>query len=153
MALKRQHKKGFSILEIMVVLVLLGLIISIVAPRVQDALLGGQQKAVKIQIKQIEGYLDRYNIDCSAYPTTAEGLEALVKKPASCPSWNPKGYTPNKKVPVDPWNMKFQYRSDDGVDYEIISYGKDKKEGGEGDNKDFSSKDEEGTPESEGESE
>jgi general secretion pathway protein G len=141
----KKNNKGFSLLEIMVVLVLLGLIISIVGPRITNALFSGQSKAVKIQIKQIEGYLDRYRLDCSAYPTTDQGLKALVEKPSSgkaCPNWDPSGYAPNKKVPKDPWNNEFIYRSDDGFEYEVISLGQDGKEGGEGENADFSSKEE-----------
>jgi general secretion pathway protein G len=139
----KNKKSGFSLMEIMIVLILLGLIISIVGPRITGALSSGQRKAVMIQIKQLEGYLDRYRLDCGSYPLTEPGLKALIQKPESgCPQWDPSGYAPGKKLPVDPWGTPFDYKSSDGFEYEIISYGQDKVEGGEGEKADFSSKEE-----------
>ena len=148
--IKRNKKrlKAFTLVEIMMVLVLLGLVMTIVGPRLTGALFGGQRRAVKIQIKQLEGYLDRYRLDCNFYPTTDQGLKALIEKPSGgkpCPNYDPNGYLPggtNKKVPTDPWGTEFIYTCEDGINYVIKSLGKDGVEGGEGENADISSTDE-----------
>lgn len=147
---KLKNSKGFTLVEIMLVLVLLGLILSIVGPRVTGALFSGQTKAARIQIKQIEGYLDRYQIDCNFYPTTDQGLKALVSKPTTgraCPNYSVTGYAAGKKVPKDPWGNDFIYRCEDGRNYEIISLGADGVEGGEDENADISSNEDAATAE------
>jgi len=139
----KNKKYGFTLVEIMLVLALLGLIMTLVGPRIVGALFSGQSKAVKIQIKQIESYLDRYQLDCNFYPTTEQGLVALIEKPSSgrgCPNYSPSGYMPGKKVPQDPWGNDYVYESD-GLNFTLKSLGKDGAEGGEGENADISSED------------
>lgn len=147
-----KNKKGLTLIEIMLVLVLLGVVFSMIGGRLMGALFGGQYKAVKIQIKQIEGYLDQYKLDCGSYPTTDQGgLKALVEKPTvpgpngkECRDYNPLGYVPGKvrKTPRDPWGNEFVYTSENGVDYVLKSLGQDGVEGGEGEKADISADEE-----------
>lgn len=139
------NRKGFTLLEIMIVLVLLGLVASIVLKNLNPN--RGKIQAVKIQIKQLESSLDRFKLDCNFYPTTEQGgLKALIEKPGagrSCPNYDPEGYLDRKKsVPKDPWGVEFAYECTDGQNYVIKSLGPDGTEGGEGQNADISSADE-----------
>ena len=144
--ISKQKQHGFTLIEIMIVLALLGLVFSIVGRRVVGGLFRGQRQAAKIQIKQIEGDLDRYRLDCNFYPTTDQGMAALHTKPSagrSCPNYDPAGYLAgSKNSPKDPWGTEYKYTSDDGLTYEIKSFGRDGKEGGEGEDSDISSADE-----------
>lgn len=138
----KKKQKGFTIIEILLVLALLGMVASFVLGDAFDSFGQGQVQAAKIQIKRIEGELDRFRLDCNYYPYTGQGLEALVNAPSSgrqCPNYSPKGYI--KKVPKDPWDNDFVYTCEDGANYTIVSLGADGQEGGEGDNADISSED------------
>lgn len=133
-----QH--GFTLIEIMVVMVILGLLVAIVAPNIMGR---GDQAKITIaetQMNNISNALDLYRLDNSHYPSTQQGLEALVTEPAGSPepkNWNPDGYM--KSVPEDPWGNPFEYISP-GVDgdYDLISLGADGQQGGDGDNADIS---------------
>jgi general secretion pathway protein G len=134
------NRSGFSLIEIMIVLGLIGGIVALIATRVSGARENGNVKMTKTAMKQVMDQLEMYNQDCNSYPTTSQGLEALVKQPAGdppCESWGPQPYS--KDTPKDAWGTVFHYESD-GTDYEIISYGKDRKPGGDGAAKDISSK-------------
>lgn len=119
---------------------------AIVGRRVFKTFVRGQSGAAALQIKQIEGWLDLYRLDCNQYPTTDQGLDALLNKPGSgadCPNYDPSGYAEGvTKIPVDPWGTPYQYTCNDGINYEIVSLGADRQPGGEGNNGDISSKDE-----------
>lgn len=135
-----RNQRGFSLVEIMIVLVIVGTILGLIANRIFGAKDNADAKNVKMQIQQIEEKLDMYQADCNNYPSESQGLEALVKKPSGdppCESWGPSPYL--KDIPRDPWGQPFQYTSD-GIEYEIISYGKNRRPGGEGPDQDYSSK-------------
>jgi len=138
-------KRGFTLLEILMVLTLLGIVLSIVGKKVFSGFGQGQVRAAKIAIKQLEGNLDLYKLDCNRYPTTEQTLKALIEAPSGapeCKNYNTAGYLDGaKKLPKDPWDTEFVYTSD-GITYTIKSLGADGKEGGDGNNKDISSEDE-----------
>jgi len=132
--LKRpKSEKGFSLIELIVVLVILGLLAAVVAPRVYDKLAKGKEQIAKIQIKELEGALQLYSFDVGRYPTTSEGLDALVHNPGNLESW--KGpYLGKPELPKDPWGKPYAYRSPgQHGDFDIFSNGPDGSEGGEDD--------------------
>lgn len=135
----QRRQQGFTLLEIMVVIVILGVLASLVVPN----LLGNkdkadQQKAVT-DISALEGALDMYRLDNSVYPTTDQGLDALVSKPSSSPE--PRNYREDgyiKRLPQDPWGNEYQYLNpgEHGT-VDIFTLGADGQEGGEGVNQDI----------------
>ncbi len=132
-------QKGFTLIEIMVVMVILGLLVAVVAPNILGRGEEARIQVAKTQISQISSALDLYKLDNFAYPATEQGLEALVTKPSGFPepkNWNKNGYM--KNVPVDPWNNPYQYISP-GVNgpFDLYSFGPDGREGGEGDDADI----------------
>lgn len=137
---KLSRSRGFTLIEIMVVMVILGLLVAIVAPNIMGRSDEAKVTIAKTQLKNIQSALDLYRLDNSQYPSTQQGLEALVSKPSGSPepkNWNPEGYM--KNVPEDPWGNEFQYVSP-GTEgpYDLYSYGSDGQEGGEGDAADLS---------------
>ncbi|MHB8845620.1 MAG: type II secretion system major pseudopilin GspG [Nitrospirota bacterium] len=139
-----KNQKGFTLIEIMVVVIILGLLAGLVLPRI----LGQEDKArvetAKVQIRSLEGALDAYKLDNGFYPTTDQGFEALIKKPEAgrIPNkWREGGYLKPARIPKDPWGKDFVYLSPggEGREYEIISHGADNEPGGEGNNADIES--------------
>ncbi len=128
--------KGMTLMEIMIVIVILGSLMTILGTRVMDRLGGANVKQAKIQIAEVGKQLEAYYLDCQSYPSTGEGLQALMSKPASCESWGPDPYL--RKLPRDPWGTELVYESD-GASYTLTSLGKDKRDGGEGANADIKS--------------
>jgi general secretion pathway protein G len=128
----RRSDKGFSLIELIVVLVILGLLAAVVAPRVYDKLAKGKEQIAKIQIKELEGGLQLFSFDMGRYPSSAEGLEALVRNPGNNDSW--KGPYLAKDLPKDPWGRPYVYRSP-GLhgDYDLFSCGADGVDGGDDD--------------------
>lgn len=132
------NNRGFSLIEILIVLALVGGIVALIASRVGGAQQNANRKQTIIIIRQVMDQLELYNNDCGSYPTTDQGLAALVKKPADgCESWGPVAYA--NEEPKDAWQNKLGYESD-GTDFEITSFGKNKRPGGEGIDADISSK-------------
>lgn len=123
---------GFTLIEILVVIAIIALIISIVGPRVLNYLAESKVKAARIQIQSFGSALDLFNLDTGRYPTTGEGLTALVQFPGTIPAWNGP-YLKGSVVPNDPWGKPYVYRSpgEHGA-YDIMSYGSDGQEGGTG---------------------
>jgi len=137
---KLSRSQGFTLIEIMVVMVILGLLVAIVAPNIMGRSDEAKVTIAKTQLKNIQSALDLYRLDNSQYPSTQQGLEALVSKPSGSPepkNWNPEGYM--KNVPEEPGGNEFQYVSP-GTEgpYDLYSYGSDGQEGGEGDAADLS---------------
>lgn len=138
---KRFHvQRGMTLIELLVVLVILGLIASLAGPQVMKYLGGAKTDTAKQQIHLFEEVLDTYKLDNSRYPTTQEGLEALVKAPVSATSWRGP-YMKKNTVPKDPWGNDYKYTSpgDQNRAYDIVSLGADGRPGGDGENKDINS--------------
>ncbi|MEO8326651.1 MAG: type II secretion system major pseudopilin GspG [Nitrospirota bacterium] len=136
------NEKGFTFIEVMVVVAILAVLAALVIPRIVNRSDDARYDAAKIQIRNIEGALQLYKLDNSVYPSTEQGLRALVDRPTVgvIPrKWKASGYLP--KVPKDPWgnSYKYIYPSRHG-DYEIISLGADGEGGGEGNNADLTSR-------------
>ena len=132
-----KNVRGMTLIEIMVVITILGLIATVVTVNVLDRLDEAKASTAKTQIKGLEEALDEFRRDNGFYPTTEQGLQALVEKPTSgrAPAHYPsKGYLKGGKVPKDPFNCEYKYYSPgiQGHDYEIYSLGRDCQEGGEG---------------------
>lgn len=126
---------GFTLLELMVVLIILSLLGMIALPRFFDRVDDARVTATQVQIRNLETALRFFYIDNSFYPTTDQGLNALVERPAEAARWREGGYLERGVVPKDAWGNEFIYRSPgrDGLDpYEIISLGRDGREGGSG---------------------
>ncbi len=139
----KQAQRGFTLLEVMVVLAIIGGIMALVATNIIGSAGDARVKTTKSQIKLIENALDMYKLDNFTYPTTEQGLEALVQKPTSAPeprNWRADGYLKGTSVPTDAWGSEFLYFMDRGR-YEIVSLGADAQEGGEGEAADISSLD------------
>jgi general secretion pathway protein G len=120
---------GFTLVEMLVVIAIIGLVVGLVGPRVLNYLSESKVKAAKIQIESFSAALDLYYLDNGAYPDGNEGLTALVVRPGSAPAWNGP-YLKTGSVPMDPWGHPYVYKvPGDHAPYEIDSYGS----GGEGD--------------------
>ena len=127
-----RHKAGFTLVEMLVVLTIIALILGLVGPRVLNYLGESRTKAAKLQIESFGSALDLFYLDAGRYPTASEGLNALVQRPTGAEIWNGP-YVKGGKVPSDPWGNPYQYRSPvESAPYEIVSYGSDGREGGEG---------------------
>ena len=142
--ISKQSSAGFSLIEIMIAITILGLVMALVGTNVLKRLDEAKVQTAKNQIKALEGALQDYYRENAMYPTTDQGLNALVEKPTAGKipkNWNADGYLSKGKVPQDPWTNDFVYKCDDGYHFEIISRGSDGEEGGEGIAADINSKD------------
>ncbi|MBI5417553.1 type II secretion system major pseudopilin GspG [Candidatus Poribacteria bacterium] len=139
-----QEEAGMTLIELIVVLVIIGIISAIVLPRFMDAPEKGKRAAAKTQIGSFEQALQMYKLDNGVYPGTEQGLTALVEKPGTgelVSNWKEGGYLGKKEIPKDPWGNPYIYISPGAhnPDFDLLCYGKDGQEGGEGDNKDINS--------------
>ncbi len=137
----RHRSGGFTLIELMVVIVILGILAGLIVPRIMGRPDEAKQLKAKLQIESLETALKLYKLDNGSYPSTDQGLEALVAKPDTPPvprKWRDGGYLEKGRVPVDPWGNTFVYLSP-GVhgDYDITSYGADGISGGDGKNSDI----------------
>ncbi len=140
---KIKSNHGFTLIELMVVIVILGILVSFIAPRLMGRPDEAKQVKARVQIESLETAIKLYKLDSGIYPATEQGLQALVEQPqtGTLPKkWRKGGYLEKGRVPKDPWGNEFVYLSP-GVhgDYDIISYGADGVPGGEEFNKDISS--------------
>ncbi|ACM92310.1 general secretion pathway protein G [Nautilia profundicola AmH] len=131
-------KKAFSLIEVMIVVVILGLIASLVVPNLIGQSEQAKKKLVCIQMKSLKDALDSFKIEEDTYPSTQEGLESLITNPnpQKYKNYPEKGFLNTKSLPKDPWGNEYIYINDNG-NIEIISLGADGKEGGSGENKDI----------------
>jgi general secretion pathway protein G len=130
-----RDKQGFTLIELMVVIIILGLLAALVAPKMFGRIGEAKQKTAKAQIELFGTALDSFRLDTGRYPTTSEGLQALRAQPSGLKYW--KGTYLPKEVPLDPWGNPYQYRSPGTHgDYDLYSLGADNAEGGEGEDKD-----------------
>jgi general secretion pathway protein G len=128
----RQSEQGFTLVEMLVVITIIGLIMGLIGPRVLNYLSESKIKAAKIQIQSFGSALDLFNLDAGRYPSTAEGLAALVRRTPGVAAWNGP-YLKGGNVPNDPWNNPYVYRAPaEHGPYDITSYGADGQEGGSG---------------------
>lgn len=135
------RRSGFTLIEIMVVVVILGLLAALVVPRIGPQVAEAQRTTAATQIRSLEDALEMYRMHNGFYPSTQQGLEALVTAPTTSPV--PKRFAEGgyiKKVPVDPWGNPYVYRNSNGR-ITITSYGPDGEEGGEGINADITNED------------
>ncbi|BCD99108.1 type II secretion system major pseudopilin GspG [Marinagarivorans cellulosilyticus] len=137
----RAKQGGFSLIEIMVVIVIIGLMVGVVGPALFGNIAEAQRERVTNDFASIKTALQTYKLDNYIYPTSEQGLDALVNKPDGEPvprKWRDGGYL--EKMPKDPWEREYIYLSpsDNGKGFDIISYGADGLQGGEGDAADIS---------------
>jgi general secretion pathway protein G len=136
---RRVHGQGgFTLMELLVVLAILGLLMSLVGPRVLNQLGGAKTKTAAIQIKDLEQALEMYKLDVGQFPSTEHGLNALAEKPAGIVGWN--GPYLKSDVPVDPWKREYYYKyPGERGELDIFSYGQNGSPGGEGEDADVGS--------------
>ncbi len=130
-----RDERGFTLIELMVVVVILGILAGLIVPRIMDRPEEARRTKAAIQIQSVEQALKLYKLDNGQYPTTEQGLQALVEAPSVgrlARKWRDGGYLDKGKVPVDPWENEFVYISP-GLhgDFDLISYGPDGEPGGE----------------------
>jgi general secretion pathway protein G len=130
----RQAYAGFTLIEVLVVLVILGLLAGLVGPRLFGKVDESKVKTAETQIRMLKTTLQTFRLDVGRYPSTEEGLAALEKRPAgdSVPTWD--GPYLDEALPVDPWGNAFQYRAEPSgtQEFTLYSFGADGKSGGEG---------------------
>ena len=134
---KRRKISGFTLVELLVVLAILGMLAALVGPQVLNQLGGAKSKSAAIQIRDFEQALELYKLDVGRFPGSNEGLNALVRQPSSAKGWNGP-YLKKDEVPMDPWGNPYQYR-ESGSTIDISSYGADGRQGGSGEDADVSS--------------
>ncbi|MBN3759277.1 type II secretion system major pseudopilin GspG [Burkholderia sp. Ac-20365] len=134
----RSHAKGFTLLELLVVLVIIGMLAAIVGPRYFAQLGKSQVTVARAQIDVLSKSIDNFRLDVGRFPTAEEGLQSLVVRPASVDKWN--GPYLKKELPLDPWGHPYVYQVPGTKgDYAVISYGRDGQPGGAGEDVDISS--------------
>lgn len=135
-----RYPLGFTLLELLIVLLIIGLLAAFVGPKYFGQIGKSQIQVAKAQIESFDKALDQYRLDNGKYPTTAQGLDALFGQPVNEANW--KGPYLKKAVPLDPWGNKYQYTSpgtQPNREYEVVSFARDGKLGGVGEDADITS--------------
>lgn len=132
-----RNESGFTLIELLVVLVIIGVLAGYIGPKIMGRPEEAKRTKAGLQIRGIETALKMYKLDNGTYPTTEQGLQALVEPPTTGklpPKWRDGGYMEKNKVPLDPWSSEFVYLSPGlNSDFDLSSYGNDGEAGGEGD--------------------
>jgi general secretion pathway protein G len=133
----RRTTRGFTLLELLVVIVIIGLLAGLIAPRYFDTIGKSKAKVARAQMDSFEKALEQYRLDVGTLPTRPQGLEALMVAPANTPKW--QGPYLKKTIPLDPWGHAYVYKlSDNGREADIVSLGSDGQPGGSGEAADIS---------------
>ncbi len=134
--LSRPRSRGFTLLELLVVMVIIGLLAGYVGPKFFGQIGKSEVKAAKAQIDGLQKALDQYRLDVGHYPSSEQGLQSLVTKPGDEPKW--AGPYLSKALPKDPWGHDYQYKQPgEHGEYDLLSFGKDGRPGGEGEDADL----------------
>ena len=134
---RASRPNGYTLVELLVVLAILGLLVALAAPRVIKYLGTAKTDTARIQIEKLGGVLDLYRLEIGRYPTEQEGLESLVDRPPELDAWNGP-YLKNRDSLTDPWGTPYAYRSPgEHGEYDLYTLGADGKEGGEGEDQDI----------------
>lgn len=136
---KRRYESGYTLLELLVVLVIIGLLVAIATPQVMRMFSGAKSKSAQLQIESLSTALDYYQLDVGSYPNQEQGLDALWQKPDGAALWNGP-YVRKPQHLRDPWGEPFRYTypGTKGGAYDLFTLGADKKPGGEGEDADIS---------------
>ena len=135
--MKSKAQLGFTLLELLVVLGIIAMLAGIVGPQVMKHLGESKTKAAKVQVEDFSAALDMYKLDMGKYPTSDQGLQALIEAPEGSKRWNGP-YLKKAKMPVDPWLNEYHYVSPGTHGkFDLFTYGADDKEGGEGEEQDI----------------
>jgi len=138
----KRNENGFTLIELMVVIVILGILAGLIVPRIMGRPDEARQAKARIQIESLETALKLYKLDNGDYPTTEQGLQALIEPPdvgEPAKRWREGGYLEKGKIPRDPWGNDYVYLSPGAKgDFDIISYGADGETGGDGKDSDIS---------------
>jgi general secretion pathway protein G len=134
---KNRVERGFTLLELLVVLGIISMLAGLVGPKVMKHMSDAKIKAAKVQIAELGQALEMYKLDMDKYPTSDQGLSALVESPEDAKRWNGP-YLGKSKVPLDPWQQEYHYASPgEHGKFDLFSFGADEKEGGEGEDQDI----------------
>lgn len=135
--LSRNQFIGFTLIELLVVLMILGLLAGLVGPRILKYLGGAKSDTAQLQIAELSSGLDLFYLEVGRYPTSDEGLTALVQKPAGLPDWNGP-YLKKSELPADPWGQQYHYRyPGEFGEFDLFSLGRDDADGGDGEDTDI----------------
>jgi general secretion pathway protein G len=135
----KRLQRGFTLIELLVVLAIIGLLAGLVGPQVIKHLGEAKTRTARAQVEELSSALDMYKLDVGRYPTTDEGLAALVEQPGSAKYWNGP-YLKKQKVPQDPWNNPYHYVAPgQHGKFDLFSLGADNAEGGEHEDQDVAS--------------
>ena len=135
----RRRQRGFTLVELLVVLVILGLILAIATPQVIKYVGGAKSDTAQIQVDRLSGVLDLYRLEVGSYPREEDGLDALMEQPANAEGWNGP-YLKKADALIDPWKRPYVYRyPGEHGEFDLYSLGRDGQEGGDGEDRDVTS--------------
>ncbi len=134
------RRGGFTLIEIMAVVLIIGLLTTLVGVAIVPQIDKSRVSTARVQVKMLDAAIETYRMDSAVFPTTEQGLEALVREPADARNYQPGGYLRQRRIPVDPWGNEYQYESPgqhNDYSYDLWSFGADGADGGEGNDADI----------------